>query len=397
MKPQEFSAQASGQIRRIPSGYFAFIPDRLPPSITWSLPLVQALAHAERALGELAGRGRAMSNPYLLVMPFLRQEAVLSSRIEGTQATLTDLLAYEAVQLSLRSQTGPTDVREVHNYVVALEYGLERLNSFPISLRLMRELHARLMEGTRGQERTPGEFRLTQNWIGSAGATLQNATFVPPPVDEMHESLGHLEKFIHEPTDLPSLVRIGMIHYQFEAIHPFLDGNGRVGRLLITLQLCSWELLPQPLLYLSAYFERHRQEYYDRLLGVSRRGEWVEWLIFFLGAVADQARDSVARINRLMALQDKIHFQLQTQARVTVGLLQTVDLLFSQPVMTINQAADRLKISYHSASRNMATLERTGFIRELTGQARNRVYIADQILEAIESPIEEDKDAIRPI
>lgn len=396
MNPDDFTVRASGQVRYVPTGYYTFIPDRLPPSIEWSLALVQALAAAQQALGELAGLGGAISNPYLLVTPFVRREAVLSSRIEGTRASLTDLLAYEAVQLSFWSEENPTDVREVHNYVVALEYGLERLLTFPMSLRLMRELHARLMADTRGQERTPGEFRRSQNWIGHAGADLRNATFVPPPIADMQESLGYLEKFIHESDELPALIRIGLIHYQFEAIHPFLDGNGRVGRLLITLLLCAWELLPQSLLYLSAFFEQHRQEYYDRLLAVSRKGEWEQWLIFFLAAVATQARDAINRINRLMALQNEIRSHFRAQARTSAGLMKTVDFLFSQPVTTINQVADRLGISYHSAARNMALLEKLGLVREMTGKARNRVFIADRVLRAIESPLEEDDHAIRP-
>lgn len=397
MRPQEFLTSTSGRVVRIPTGYYAFIPNPLPPEISWSALLVQQLSAADRALGELAGLGRSLPNPYLLVYPFVRREAVLSSRIEGTRASLADLYAYESVQLSLFDQESPNDVREVYNYVQALSYGLERIEVLPISLRLIRELHARLMEGTRGQERTPGEFRRSQNWIGPPGSTLANAVFVPPPVSEMIDALGRLEGFIHASTSMPLLIQLGLIHYQFEAIHPFLDGNGRVGRLLMTLLMCSWGALPQPLLYLSAYFEYRRQEYYDRLLAVSQRGEWEEWLLFFLTAVETQSRDARQRIHTLRTIQDEYRTRIGVEVHATAGLLKTVDFLFSQPIFTINQVATRLAISYQTARRYIAMMEKSGMIREMTGYKRNRTYIAERILRAIDAPLEESDDAIRPI
>jgi Fic family protein len=309
---------------------------------------------------------------------------VLSSRIEGTRTSLFDLYAYEAVQLTLLEP--PSDVREVYNYVRALEYGIERLRTLPLSLRLIREIHALLMEGVRGEHWTPGEFRRSQNWIGPPGCTLNDAPFVPPPVPEMQEALDAFERFLHTPSSLPPLVRLGLIHYQFEAIHPFLDGNGRIGRLLITFLLCAWDLLPEPLLYLSAYFEAQRQIYYDLLLAVSQKGAWEDWLSFFLRGVANQARDAVARAGRLQELRERYREQFQA-VRAAARLLQVVDLLFAQPVLTTSQVAETLGVSFPSAQQYVNRLEEANILREITGQARNRVYRADEVLQAIEEPL----------
>ena len=297
MDTESFRNSPAGRVVHAAGEYWAFVPNPLPPKLAWTSELVVTLSEADRALGELAGLGRSLPNPHLLIRPFVRREAVLSSRIEGTQSTLFDLYAYEAVQLSMFKP--PPDVREVYNYVRALEHGMARLPTLPLSLRLIREIHAHLMEGVRGEHQTPGEFRRSQNWIGPPGCTLTDARFVPPPVPEMQESLHALETFLHASPTLPPLMRLGLIHYQFEAIHPFLDGNGRVGRLLITLLLCAWDLLSEPLLYLSAYFDAHRQDYYDLLLRVSQHGAWEDWLTFFLRGIATQAQDSVARAGRL--------------------------------------------------------------------------------------------------
>jgi Fic family protein len=336
-------------------------------------------------LGELSGLGRSLPNPHLLIMPFVRREAVLSSRIEGTRASLSDLYTYEAIQLSMFEP--PPDVREVYNYVKALEYGLERLHNLPLSLRLIREIHARLMEGVRGEHQTPGEFRRSQNWIGPPGCTLNEATFVPPPVPEMHRALDAFEEYLHQTPSLPPLVRLGLIHYQFEVIHPFLDGNGRIGRLLVTLLLCTWNLIPEPLLYLSAYLEAQRQDYYDRLLAVSREGAWQAWLWFFLHGVSLQARDVIARSRKLQNLRERYRSRFQA-ARAAARLLSAVDLLFARPILTVNQAAEALDVTFATAQRHINRLEAAGLLREITGQARNRVYRADEILAAIEEPLE---------
>jgi Fic family protein len=294
-----------------------------------------------------------------------------------------------AVQLTMFEP--PPDVREVYNYVRALEYRLDRLQTLPLSLRLIREIHARLMEGVRGEHGTPGEFRRSQNWIGPPGCSLKEATFVPPPVPEMKAALDAFEGFLREPSDWPPLARLGLVHYQFEAIHPFLDGNGRIGRLLISLLLCAEKLLPEPLLYMSAYFESHRQTYYDLLLAVSREGAWEAWLAFFLGGMATQARDAIVRAQRLQDLREQYREQFQAE-RAAGRLLQMVDLLFAQPVMTMPRIAEALGVNYSGATRYIHRLEEAGILREITGQARNRVYRADQVLEAIEAPLGQESE-----
>ena len=242
-----FKNSPSGKLIRATGGYWAYVPNSLPPRLEWDTALVSRISKADLAVGTLSGLGETLPNPHLLIYPFIRREAVLSSRIEGTQSSLSDLLLFEATQVEKRG-----DVKEVQNYVRAMEYGLKRLNELPLSLRFIRELHSILMEGVRGEHATPGEFRQSQNWIGPAGATLNEATFVPPPVPEMSECLNQLENFLHSDTELPPLVQAAMVHYQFETIHPFLDGNGRIGRLLVTLLLCQRNVLSKPLLYLSA-------------------------------------------------------------------------------------------------------------------------------------------------
>jgi len=386
MNPELFRNSSSGKVIRTPKGYWAFVPAPLPPKFTWSSSLVSALAKAERHLSSLATLGGTLPSPYILVQPFMRQEAVISSRIEGTRASLTDLYAYETIQLSFLKPTA--DTLEVHNYVRALNYGLERLKSLPISLRLSREIHQILMEGVRGEQSTPGQFRRSQNFIGPPGCTLETATYVPPPVDEMLAALDNLEKFIHAPSELPPLVRTALIHYQFEAIHPFLDGNGRIGRLLIILLLCAWGLLPQPLLNLSAFFETNRESYYDYLLEVSQFGHWEKWLIFFINGVSSQSLDAIARIKRLLKLRDSYHEQLQDE-RAAARLIMALDAIFARPILTIRQMEAHLNIPYRTAQRYIERFCELGILHEITGQMRNRIYRADEILIAIVEPIEE--------
>ncbi len=271
MKTTDFSKDMPGKIIKTLNGYHAYIPNRLPPELVWSTKLLVRLASAESSLARLEEVGQSFSVPHVVVRPFVRKEAVLSSQIEGTQTTFQSLLRYEAEQLTFLEKN--QDVHEVQNCIKALDYGVERIKDLPISIRLIREIHAILMKGVRGELMTPGEVRRSQNWIGRPGATLEKACYVPPPVDEMLECLSDLEKFIHADSELPALIRIGMIHYQFEAIHPFLDGNGRVGRLLITFLLTTWKILSQPLLYLSIFIEKNKTEYYDRLLAVTQKGQ----------------------------------------------------------------------------------------------------------------------------
>ncbi len=381
MQPENFSTRKSGRLVKAPQGYWAFLPGNLPPELDISWELAAQLSEADRALSELAGIARNLPNPHLLIGPFLRREAVLSSRIEGTQASLSDLFFFEASGVS---DAHTPDVREVANYVKALEYGLARLQDLPLSLRLLREMHERLMEGVRGEHLTPGEFRRSQNWIGPPGCTLNEAAFVPPPVPEMKEALGELEKYWHTSSPLPPLVRLALIHYQFEAIHPFLDGNGRIGRLLLSLLLCVEGLMPQPMLYLSAYFERNREDYYRLLLSVSQQGAWSEWLHFFLGGVAEQSHDASKRSTQLLDLRQEYRNRLQSP-RSTSLLLQLVDELFAYPAITIAQATRTLNVTPRAAQLNIEKLVSAGILEEATGRQRKRVFVDWKIVEIIEA------------
>ncbi len=381
MDPKDYQSEKAGKAVLTQTGFWAFIPNPLPPDIHWSSSLVSKVSEAERDLSRLSTLIRAFPFPSLLIQPFMRNEAVISSRIEGTHASLIDVYTYETAQLSFFEQTG--DVREVFNYVRAMDYGLDRLNTLPISLRLIRELHEKLMEGVRGGTMAPGEFRRSQNWIGPMGSTPSSAPYVPPPVEEMHQALDNLEKFIHEDTSFSPLIRAGMIHYQFEAIHPFLDGNGRVGRLLTVLLLCEWELLSQPLLNLSVYIEHYRQEYYDLLLDVSQKGDWEAWLRFFLRGVSEQSRESVFRMERLQEIRAKYQ-PIVEQDRNSLRMAAVIDFLFSRPVLSFRQASEGLNIPFKTAQAYLLKLVKAGVLREITGYARNRIFQADEILRAVQ-------------
>ena len=361
-------------------GYRAYVPDPLPPPMSWDQSLAVVLSEADRAVGRLAGEGRRIPNPHLLIRPFVRKEAVLSSRIEGTQATLGELLAAEAGAAVDRN---PEDLREVGNYVVALEYGLGRLGTLPMSLRLVRELHERLMRGVRVDVATPGEFRHSQNWIGPPGCTLNDATYVPPPPMELMTCLDAWERFLYDDT-VPPLIHAALVHSQFEAIHPFLDGNGRVGRLLITLLLVSRDIIPSPLLYLSAYFEATRDEYYARLLGVTERGEWEEWMTYFLRGVVAQSEDALDRIRRIDDLFARWRHDLVSgRSRFPERVL---DLFAENPFWTVRNLASRLDVAYTTAQRAIDRLEVLGVVSRVGEARRNRVYCADDILDILEEP-----------
>lgn len=373
-------SKPAGRIVHGPGGYAAFIPDPLPPVLTWSATLMRTLSDADRLIGRLAGEGAQLPNPHVLIRPFLRREAVLSSRIEGTQATLGELLAAEAGAVVDRS---PEDLREVANYVVALEHGVKRLKSLPLSLRLVRELHARLMRGVRGGQATPGEFRRTQNWIGPPGCTLMNAMYVPPPPDALMTCLADWEQALRR-AEFPPLVQAALIHSQFEAIHPFLDGNGRVGRLLITLLLIERGVLPTPLLYLSAFFEATRREYYDRLLGVTQRSEWERWLEYFLNGVARQSEDAVGRSQRINGLLAQWRRSIAgASSRNTLAML---DLVAENPFVTAKGAAKRLKVAFTTAQRAIDKLQQVDVLVQTTEGRRDRVYCARELLDILEEP-----------
>ncbi len=355
----------------------AFVPNDLPPTLRWDTELASVLSQAERALGRLGGAGQDMPNPHLLIRPFLQREALLSSEIEGTQASAPDLVMFE---VDPQIENRAPDVREVANYVRALEYGLEREKSLPLSLRFIRELHAILMEDVRGENRMPGEFRRSQVHIGPPGASIDQARYVPPPPSHLSGTLDRFEKFLHAPSDLPPIVRLALVHYQFEAIHPFMDGNGRIGRLLISLMLCLDDILPLPLLYLSAYFHRNRQEYYDRLLLVSAQGAWMEWILYFARGVAIEANDAADRVQRLKGLQGDYMGQVRT-ARASALLTALVDELFNRPVVTVTVVAGLLEVTPNTAQRHVDRLIELGILRLASPhRKRNRIYVADEIM-----------------
>ena len=369
-----------GRTVQCPSGYRAYVPAPLPPPIAWDGELVAALSRADQAIGRLAGEGRRLPNPHLFIRPFLRREAVLSSRIEGTQTTLGELLAAQA---GARVEQSSADLHEVANYVVALEFGIQRLNTLPLSLRLIRELHEKLMRGVRGDTATPGEFRRSQNWIGPPGCVLNNATYIPPPPEDLMACLGAWENFLHDDT-LPPLIHAALAHSQFEAIHPFLDGNGRIGRLLITLLFVARGVLPAPLLYLSAYLEATRQEYYARLLAVTQNGQWEEWLTYFLHGVALQAEDAIGRIQRIDELFQHWSEQL---AGIQSGQSEKVlELFVENPFWTVREIAQRLAVAYTTARRALDRLESAGIVALIGEARRNRVYCARAMLEVLEAP-----------
>lgn len=364
----------AGTFQNQPTGYRAFIPAPLPPDppIAMDDELQTLLSAADRALGRLDGSIQTLPDSDLFVLMYVRKEAVLSSQIEGTQSSLNDLLRAEA---RIYDPDRPADVQEVSNYVAALNYGLERLADLPISVRLIREIHERLLRGVRGAHLQPGELRKSQNWIGPAGATLNEATFIPPPPHEVPQALSDLERFMHAKDSMPALIRIGLTHAQFETIHPFLDGNGRVGRLLITFLLCEQGTLLSPVLYLSHYFKANRAEYYEHLQNIRQDGGWEAWLKFFLRGVADVSWEATETARAIVNLRetdrDKIINEL---GRVAGNALKVHELLFRFPLVSVNPIADMLEVSFTSANRLIERMVEVGILVESTGNARNRVF-----------------------
>ena len=379
MSPEDFQAPQAGQVIRAPQGYHAFVPAPLPPELIYTPSLVRLLSAADAALSELSGIGRVLPNPHLLLASYVRREAVLSSRIEGTRASLSDVLADEAGQ---PAHAPPDDVREVRNYVDALDFGIERLHSLPLSLRLVRELHERLMRGVRGDSATPGEFRRSQNWIGPYGSRPANAPYVPPPPMEMEQSLATWELFLHQREELPDLVQCALMHEHFEAIHPFLDGNGRVGRLLITLFLVERGRLSQPLLYLSEFIERNRDDYYRFLMRIRTHGDWTSWLQYFLAGVEWSARRALRQAQQLLALRERMRASLAADPRA----LLLIDALFENPFIDHKRTEALLDVSAPTARKTLVALEAAGVLKELSGRQRGRLYLADGILAAIDDP-----------
>lgn len=356
------------------SGYRAFQPASLPPepAIRLDGDLQSLLSIADRALGRLDGSIHTLPHPDLFVAMYVRKEAVLSSQIEGTQSSLQDVLSAEAKVLDADR---PGDVDEVFNYIAAMNHGLDRLPTLPVCVRLIREIHERLLQGVRGDHLTPGELRTSQNWIGTHGCTLNEATFVPPPPHEVPGLLSDLERFLHTDTDLPLLVKIGLAHAQFETIHPFLDGNGRVGRLLITFLLCEKQVLLKPVLYLSWFFKRHRQDYYDHLQAVRDTGDWERWLAFFLRGVDEVSQQATETARRILSLREQHREQItQSLGRAAGNGNRTLEYLYQHPIVSVNQIQQLIGTTYPAANNLVAGLERLGILTEITGQARNRRF-----------------------
>jgi Fic family protein len=378
------AALRAGTYRQQPSGYRAFVPASLPPTppVVVTGELQRLLSEADRALGRLDGSVETLPNPDLFVYMYVRKEAVLSSQIEGTQSSLQDLLAAEA---HLADDHRPKDVAEVINYVRAMKHGLARLAELPVSVRLIREIHGELLHGVRGSRLTPGELRSTQNWIGPGGCTLAEATFVPPPPSEVPAALGALESFLHQQDDVPLLVKIGLAHSQFETIHPFLDGNGRVGRLLITFLLCERGVLHKPVLYLSHYFKRQRAEYYARLQAVRDTGDFEGWLSFFLRGVAGVSVEAAATARRILELRET-HRRLITDqlGRAAGNGHRVLERLYEQPVLSVTDVRSLLGTTFAGANQIVQRLVSLGVIREITGQARHRRFRYDAYVRLFE-------------
>ncbi len=380
MNPEDFKASGAGRVVKTPAKYWAFIPNPLPPKLDYDSDLVALLSEADRKLGLLSGVGKHLPNPYLLIGPFLRIEAVLSSRIEGTEATLSDVYFDEATS---RVSGVNSDVKEVRNYIRAMEAGLEGIKELPICGRLIRDIHEILTQGVRGCEVYPGEFRTTQNWIGSPGCLLKDATYVPPPVAEMKDAISDWEKYMNDVSDESPLIKCALMHYQFEAIHPFIDGNGRIGRLLIALFLCSRGYLSQPLLYLSAFFERHRNEYYSHLLSVSREGRWREWIEFFLRAIITQADHATDLSDKLIKLRLDYLEKLEG-SRLPKNTIRAMEELFLNPVVSISELSHHWNVSYPTVKTAVSKLVEVGILQESQKSVRPKKYVAPDIFEVLE-------------
>ncbi|MBA2706379.1 MAG: Fic family protein, partial [Gemmatimonadaceae bacterium] len=388
------STTRAGSYVRQPGGYRAFVPAHLPPSPPVAVETMQALlGRAILAVGRLDGIAQTLPSADLFVGMYVRREAVLSSQIEGTQSTLEDLLAAELEPTPRRQAR--RDVDEVVNYVRAMNYGLGRLNELPLSLRLIREIHEELMRGVRDANRNPGQFRRDQNYIGPEGiAGISEATFVPPPLPEMRKALHNFERWLHEDDEIPELVRVAVAHAQFETIHPFLDGNGRVGRLLITFLLVQRGILHRPLLYLSVYLRRHRAEYYDRLMAVRDSGDWEGWTRFFLRGVAETAEEATRTVRANLDLREE-HAKIVTHENLGLNAMRLHDLLLQRPRLTVGVAAERLGVAFPTANKLVDRFCELELLEEVTGRRRNRVFSYQPYLTLFEEPETHDDTPVQ--
>ncbi len=375
MSDEKQGSVRSGRYVRQMSGYRAFIPHPLPPDppLFISDEIQVLLSQADRALGRLDGSIQTLPHADLFIYMYVRKEAVLSSQIEGTQSSLQDVLAAEA---ELLDPDRPRDVGEVVNYVRAMNHGLAKLAELPISTRLIREIHAELLKGMRGSHLTPGELRTSQNWIGPAGCTLNDATFVPPPPHEVSRLLGNLENFLHGDARLPLLIKIGLAHAQFETIHPFLDGNGRIGRLLITFLLCHHQVLIKPVLYLSHYFKQHRQEYYERLQAIRDAGLWKEWLAFFLRGIIDVSGQATETARRILLMREEHRQAITEKFGRTVGNgHRLLEHLYENPIVSVNDVRKLIAATYPAANDLVSRMCQQGILTEFTGRTRHRRFV----------------------
>lgn len=370
----EFVTNLSGN-----AAYKSFRPSPLPPDPELSINsyMVKMLVEANRELVRLDTASKHLPNVELFISMYVRKEALISSQIEGTQCTLDDVLDPDA------DRNTNLDVADVINYISASLYAIERLESFPLCNRFLRDIHGKLLTGIRGQEKEPGEFRKSQNWIGANNCMLNEARFVPPNVDDMYVALGDLERYINEGDDFDPLIRIALIHYQFETIHPFLDGNGRVGRLLILLYLMEQGLISKPILYISYFLKKNQREYYDRLSEVRRSGNYEQWVVFFLEAVSEAAKDSLKTIEGLSDLHEKNLEKLPVTTRKNDNVRRLFDYLEQYPIIDIQRTAKALDISYNTTSTAVKKLIAAGVLKETTNASRNRVFSYEEYLKIL--------------
>ena len=383
-EPTQSVTGRAGTYIRQPTGYAAFFPKPLPPDPPLDVAGLQAvLSQANLALGRLDGASLTLPDPDIFVYMYIRKEALLSSQIEGTQSSLQDVLA---IQGQLFAPARPVDAAEVVNYIGAMELGLLQLETLPVSIRLMRNIHRQLLEGVRGAQLTPGELRTTQNWIGPPGAGIQDAVFVPPPPDVALNSLGDLERFLHAEDDLPLLIRIGLAHAQFETIHPFLDGNGRLGRLLITFLLTERGILQKPTLYLSHYFARNRLLYYDLLQSVRDTGDWEGWLRFFLQGVVEVAGEAADTVRQIQLLRERDRDAVtDTFGRAAANGLRVLERLYRHPYVNVTTVQEITGTSFAGANQLVSRMVESGVLIEVTGQARNRVFAYQRYIDLFET------------
>ncbi|MCK4330020.1 Fic family protein [candidate division WOR-3 bacterium] len=377
----------TGRYVKQTGGYKSFIPELLPPkhSVKFSSELQTLLSKADRTLARLDGVVTVLPNPDLFIAMYVKKEALLSSQIEGTQASLEGVLEFEA---DLTPKEDIDDIKEVVNYIKALDYGIEKLKKFPMSLRLIKEIHKILIKGTRGTHKTPGKFRRTQNWIGPPGASLNEATFVPPPPGMVLELMGNLEKFIHGKDNIPPLIKIALIHSQFETIHPFLDGNGRIGRLLITFYLYWMNILSKPLLYLSFYFKKNRAEYYDFLMKVRTEGVWEKWIRFFLKGIGEVSEEATNTARKIIKLKDDLITKLYENSISSIYAVKLIDLLFKNPVIDVKNIVEELNTHRDTANELVKRFEKIGILKEITGKQRYKKYIFSDYVDIIKKGTE---------